>query len=906
MKSQDIRNSFLNYFLKQGHEVVSSSRLIPDNDPTLLFTNAGMNQFKNIFLGHEKRPYNRAATSQKCVRAGGKHNDLENVGFTARHHTFFEMLGNFSFGDYFKKDAIHFAWDFITKEMGLEKDRLYVSVFQDDDEAADIWHKQEGIPKERIYRFGEKDNFWRMGDTGPCGPCSEIFYDLGDSIPGDPKDNVMGGDGDRFMEIWNLVFMQFFESPDGKMTPLPKPSIDTGMGLERLAVVKQKEINNYHTDLFFGLIERAMTISGKEYIKNLAHISNSNERHQQEMQNVAFRVMADHARSTAFLMADGVLPSNEGRGYVLRRILRRAIRYGRNLTDKSLLPEIVSSVIDNMGAFYPELVEQKNLILATAKDEEKRFLTTLDQGTQILLDEIKNLKNKGLQTLPGQTVFKLYDTFGFPTDLTELMAKEHELKIDSEGFEKHMNQAREKAKASWKGNSVSTDAGHILSLSQKAKSMLKSNEIAFLGYQQTQNQSPIGILSDGQNEVNQLTEGQQGLLFVPQTSFYAESGGQVGDQGTIQTPNGTAEVFDCIKNQDIHWHHIKVVDGKIKINELAQLTVTTSKRRQTACNHSATHLLHSALRKVLGEHVTQAGSLVESDRLRFDFTHNQPVSSSEIEKIEILVNQQISMSNEVQTDVMSPEAAKQKGAMALFGEKYGDLVRVINMGPFSMELCGGIHVKNTAEIRLFKVVIETGVSAGVRRIEAITGDAAFSLLSHSHQYMQESRMKIGSLPSWDQQLNENLNPIAEWIDNSKNEIKDLQKQIQKLKGTQIDVEQLIHQAKVIHIGDQQAKLVLADIPVDDRAVLSDLSDKLRDKVGTGIVVIVGQGEKSHPLIVTVSKNLIKSNPAGQILKSVAEMMGGKGGGRPDFAQGAVPDRSQLNAAFKMLEENFTN
>lgn len=880
MKSDKVRSTFLDYFKKNGHTVVPSSRLIPENDPTLLFTNAGMNQFKNVFVGLEQRDYNRAASSQKCVRAGGKHNDLENVGHTARHHTFFEMLGNFSFGDYFKKDAIHFAWELITKEYGIDKNRLYVSVFQDDDEAADIWHKQEGVARDRIFRFGEKDNFWRMGDAGPCGPCSEIFYDLGDKVPGDPKKNVMGGDGDRFMEFWNLVFMQFEEDGKGGRVKLPKPSVDTGMGLERMTNIMQGKINNYDTDLFQDLIAVAAKISGREYGRD-------------EATNVAMRVVADHARASAFLITDGVLPSNEGRGYVLRRIMRRGIRFARQLSENdSILPAVVDAVIKKMGPVYGELNQQKNLVDRTVVDEEKRFLATLDQGTGVLTQELNKLKSGG--TLSGDVVFKLYDTYGFPVDLTRLMAEEKDFVIDELGFEKNLEAAKEKARASWKGKAMTGDQAHLVSFSQ---AMSKLGETKFTGYETTQEtSSKVTGLSNGSKEVSELKDGENGIIVVDKTCFYAEGGGQVGDHGVIRSPSGEAEVFETTKQNGVFLHHVKVNDGVLKKGDLVQLVVDGSERRATANNHSATHLMHAALRMVLGSHVQQAGSLVEPERLRFDFTHSQPLTMSEIERIEDLVNAEIGKGIQVQGEVMTHKQAIDKGALALFGEKYGDEVRVIQMGGFSMELCGGTHVSNTAQIRLFKIVSEGGVSAGVRRIEAITGDKAAQYTQTLVREALQARQIAGMNVNWQKYLEPDTAKLSGWITQSQDNAKALQKEIQSLKGKNVNFDDLLKGAQAFSANGVNGHFVFADIPMDDRKVLSELSDRLQDKLKDAVIVIVGQGENSHPVIVSVSKSLAGKLNAGKILGEVATILGGKGGGRPDFAQGAVPNRGGLDQA----------
>ncbi len=882
--SQSVRQGFIDYFAKNGHQPVASSRLIPDGDPTLLFTNAGMNQFKNMFLGLEQRDYTRAASSQKCVRAGGKHNDLENVGHTARHHTFFEMLGNFSFGDYFKKDAIHFAWELITKDFAIDKNRLYVTVFQDDDEAADIWHKQEGVPRDRIYHLGEKDNFWRMGDAGPCGPCTEIFYDLGPEVGGDPKQNVMGGDGDRYMEFWNLVFMQFYEDGKGGRTLLPKPSVDTGMGLERMTNILQGQINNYDTDLFQDLIRVGSEISGHGYVKAGGNISP-----QQGDVNVALRVLADHARATGFLIADGVLPSNEGRGYVLRRILRRAIRYGRQLSEnKSILPAMVAAVVQKMGGVYTELQQQRSLIERTVHDEERRFLLTLDQGTHVLNQELTRLSQGG--TLNGQILFKLYDTFGFPVDLTRIMAEEQGFKIDELGFEHHLTQAKEKARASWKGKAMTGDQAHLVQLSQTVQR--RAGDTVFTGYDSTEEREvQVVALSNGQAEVPQLELEATGIVIVNKSCFYAEGGGQVGDRGIIRAASGEAQVLDTQKQNGVFIHQVKVTDGTIKPGDTVQLIVERRDRLSTANNHSATHLLHSALRHVLGSHVQQAGSLVEPERLRFDFTHNQPLSPDEIERIEALVMTEISRSTPVRPEVMSHKAAIDRGALALFGEKYGDEVRVVQMGDFSMELCGGVHVSNTSQIRLFKIVSEGGVSAGVRRIEAITGDsAAHYILSLAREALQ-ARAQLGLTVGWQKYLAGEAQSLSEPLQQAQNTIKSLQREIQSLKGSHVDVDAIVSTAQNFERDGLRGSYVFADVAMDDRKVLSDLSDKLQDRLKDSVIVIVGQGEASHPLIVSVSKSLTAKFNAGKILGEVAQTLGGKGGGRPDFAQGAVPSRS---------------
>ncbi len=901
MKSHEIRDSFINYFNTHGHSIVESSRLIPENDPSLLFTNAGMNQFKNVFLGLESPDYTRAASAQKCVRAGGKHNDLENVGHTARHHTFFEMLGNFSFGDYFKKEAIHFAWEFLTKNLGLDKNRLYITVFETDDEAADLWKTQEGIPSDHLYRFGEKDNFWRMGNTGPCGPSSEIFYDFGPDVGGDPKSNVMGGHGDRFVEIWNLVFMQYNEDSSGQKHPLPKPSIDTGAGLERLCTILQGKLNNYDTDVFQEIIQKACLISKKEYIQNPKALSEKALKEVLETRT-ALRVLADHARSAAFLIADGVLPSNEGRGYVLRRIIRRGIRYGRTLSEESLLPEVVGAVIKKMGPHYPELIDRKSLVLQHTTDEEKRFLKTLDQGTHLLNNEIKLVKSVGGHSLSGESAFKLYDTFGFPMDLTQLMAKEQGLKVNEDEFNTHMKKAKELARASWKSDALGSDQAHLITLSTETLKI--SGPTEFTGYESLSDLGTIIKLSNGHDSVDSLKPGDTGLALLDKSCFYGESGGQTGDSGSLSCAHGFAEVLACSKINDIHLLHIKVTDGELKNGDCCEQLVLKEKRTSVASNHSATHLLHSALSQVLGDHIQQAGSLVESQRLRFDFTHNAPLSKQQIETIENLVNKQIDNHELVSTTIMTPSEAKNHGATALFGEKYGDRVRVVKMGEFSMELCGGTHVNNTSEIGLFKLVSESGVSSGVRRIEAITGKTAREFVLKNTREALEAQHAIGSIQNWSDYLNSTPSTLSDWIDTQKQKVKTFEKKIQQLKSKGTNIDEFLEAAVSFEKSGIKGQLILADIPLDDRKILSDISDQLKNKAQPAVVIVIGKGPEGgpSPLIVSVSKELTKHINAGQLLKTMATEMGGKGGGRPDFAQGSAPDREKLQAAFEKAKQ----
>ncbi len=745
MKSSEIRNRFVQFFEKHGHKHVASSSLIPENDPTLMFANAGMNQFKNTFLGLEDRPYKRAVSVQKCVRAGGKHNDLENVGFTARHHTFFEMLGNFSFGDYFKKDAIHFAWELLTKDLAIPKEKLYVTVHLSDDEAADIWHNQEGVPRDRIFRF-DQDNFWRMGDTGPCGPCTEIFYDHGPHAgkETDPYKGIAAGE-DRFVEIWNLVFMQYFESEPGKMQPLPKPSVDTGSGLERVVAALQGKLNNYDTDLFWPMITRAAEIAGKtSLLSEIEKLNkegvNSKAPAETRQQIAALRVVADHVRSSSFLIAEGALPSNEGRGYVLRRILRRAIRFSQMLSGGvPFLPQIAEVLIQEMGPIYPELKQRKDIIISTLRDEQDRFMATLGTGTAILNQELTKLKSKNQKELSGDVVFKLYDTYGFPADLTRLMAEEQGFTVDEKKFEAEMESAREKAKASWKGKAMGSDQAHLIQLANEISASHKVTQ--FTGYDTTLDQGKVVALSNGTQKVNSLKAGENGIVILDRTPFYAEGGGQAGDQGHLKTSGNTSvKVADTTKQNDIFLHQVQIESGELKVGDTVTTEVYSSERRNTAANHSATHLLHAALRKVLGTHVTQAGQLVDASRIRFDFTHGKALSSQELAQIEQLVNDEVSKAVPVTATLMKHKDAIASGAMALFGEKYGDEVRVLKMGEFSTELCGGTHVTNTSQIRLFKIVSESGVSAGVRRIEALSGDLAVKyLMSALHDDIEARR-----------------------------------------------------------------------------------------------------------------------------------------------------------------------
>jgi alanyl-tRNA synthetase len=919
MTSQKVRQTFIDYFKMQGHQDVYSSSLIPENDPTLLFTNAGMNQFKNCFLGLEHRDYVRAVSVQKCVRAGGKHNDLDNVGFTARHHTFFEMLGNFSFGDYFKKDAIHYAWELLTKHYGIPKDKLYITVHLSDDEAADIWHKQEGVPKDRIFRL-DQDNFWRMGDTGPCGPSTEIFYDHGEKagFEKDPFKGIVKGE-DRFVEIWNLVFMQYFEKSPGELIPLPKPSVDTGSGVERVTAALQGKLSNYDTDLFFPVISRIAQLSQKEHLLPIIEKLNAEGVHSKVDQAVreeiaAMRVMADHLRSTSHLLADGALPSNEGRGYVLRRILRRAIRFNQKISGgEAFLHKLAEQYIQMMAPVYSELSQRKEHIISTIRDEQDRFLQTLGTGTEILNQALDKLATHQQKELPGEVVFKLYDTFGFPVDLTRLMAAEKGFAVNETNFEKAMLEAREKAKSSWKGKGIESDQAHLVSLAQTVVDQKKQTQ--FVGYENLNFNSQVVALSNGTKIVEQLQVGDKGLLILEQTPFYAESGGQAGDHGFIRSLTGSIptsknttstsdleiKVLDCTKNLDVFIHQIEVVKGTVKTNDKVQCLVPRQLRRRTAANHSATHLLHAALRQVLGTHVTQAGQMVDDQKIRFDYTHNKALSAAELQQIEDLVNAQVSEGQTVECKIMSHKEALQMGAMALFGEKYGDQVRVLKMGDFSTELCGGTHVQNTAEIRVFKIVSESGVSSGVRRVEALTGDQALMYLLKNEEENQSARGLIGLDGNWQHYLdtNDKTKTVSAWVQSKKEEIKSLEREIKKLKGASVPIDDMIKSASKFKSTAGEYPLVMSKVDIEDRDLLAQVADQLKNKLGTGVVILLGKGDASHPLIVSVSKELNPKISAGNLLKEVALQLGGKGGGRPDFAQGAVP---QLDPWDKAIEK----
>ena len=862
MKTAEIRRKFLDYFAKQNHAIEPSSSLVPHNDKTLLFTNSGMVPFKDVFSGAEKRPYKRAASCQRCVRAGGKHNDLENVGYTARHHTFFEMLGNFSFGDYFKKDAIKFAWEFLTKEIGLSPEKLWVSVFEDDDEAEDIWVNDIGFPKNRISRCGAKDNFWQMGDTGPCGPCSEIFYDHGESIPGGPPGHA-DEDGDRYIEIWNLVFTQFDKQEDGYLKPLDAPCVDTGMGLERLAAVLQHVNNNYDTDGFMELTKAIVNLSDKKL-----NITQSDP---------SVRVIADHIRSTAFMIADGVTPSNEGRGYVLRRIIRRAIRHGHKLgIDKVFFYRLAPILALQTSDIYPELKKNLAIVEKTLRREEDRFLETLDQGMTILEESIANLTGSEID---GKTIFKLYDTFGFPVDLTGDVAREKSLTLDMEGFEIEMEKQRNRARVS--GDFVS----------QKTISI--DFETNFIGYENLSGKSSISsIIKDG-TKVKKIVEGDDAILVLEDTPFYGESGGQVGDTGEIIFTNGSFEVSDTQKQvSGAYEHYGKVVSGSILIDDTGTAKVDITRRKRIARNHSATHLLHAALRKVLGETVTQKGSLVNSERLRFDFSHDEPLSIEEINEVESMVNRKILGNTEVHSQVTDINSAKKLGAMALFGEKYGDSVRVLTMGKddFSVELCGGTHVDRLGDIGLFRITNETGIASGVRRIEAITGFTAYQF----DKEIEKQMIEIADLLKSDRSMV--TRKVIQIIEQQKKLDKQISTFQKQLAGNQSD--DLLKDVIEIN-GVNLLSSQIENVEIKD---LRDIVDKIKDKLKNAIVVLALVKNDKISLVSGVSKDLTDTYHAGDILKHVALQVDGKGGGRADMAQGGGSDISNLQDALNSVQE----
>lgn len=876
MTGNQIRTSFLNFFASKGHTVVRSSSLVPIDDPTLLFTNAGMVQFKKVFLGEEKLDFVRAATSQKCMRAGGKHNDLENVGQTARHHTFFEMLGNFSFGDYFKEEAIAYAWSFLTGHLKLPVEKLWVTVYQDDDEAHGIWRNKMGLPDERIVRLGEKDNFWAMGDTGPCGPCSEIIIDQGEEIGCGKPDCRVGCDCDRYLELWNLVFMQFYRNEKGELFPLPRPSIDTGMGLERIAAVMQGKKTNYDSDLFQGIVSCIADISGTPYGRS-------------DTSDMAIRVIADHSRASSFLIADGVLPSNEGRGYVLRRIIRRAVRYGRLLGfDKPFLGEIARKVTDVMGEVYPELPESIDFTLQVLTNEEERFAETLDFGMRLLMAEIAGLRVRGEKIIPGEMIFKLYDTYGFPMDIIQDVGRENGFEADYIGFEKYMTKQRALSRQAWKG-----EAAGIPLIYQKL--LDKGDKTVFVGYEMTAVHSPLVMLAKDGEEVEKAQKGDRVEIVVNKTPFYAEAGGQVGDQGLIKGPRGTVTVEDTVALAGgIYIHHGEVVDGFIGVGEDVELEVARDRRQAIALNHTATHLLQAALRTVLGEHVRQSGSLVAPDRLRFDFTHFSHLSDEELEKTETIVNRKIRENLSLDVDIQTREDALKDGATALFGEKYGERVRVVAIGTFSKELCGGVHVNRTGEIGLFKIISEGGVAAGIRRIEAVTGEAAINLLQERERILK----RLGHL------LKASPEEVEKKAERLLTRQKELEKELSGLTArlTLKDLDKILENVRELH----GVRILTSIVPVDGPKTLRDLADRFRDKIGSGIILLGSEHDGKVLLVSVVTKDLMSRYHAGNIVKRAAQEVGGGGGGRPDMAQagGTITDRlpEALDTVYRTVEE----
>ncbi|TKB12191.1 alanine--tRNA ligase [Desulforhopalus sp. IMCC35007] len=873
MKGNEIRSRFLAYFTEKGHTVVDSSSLVPKDDPTLLFTNAGMVQFKTVFMGEDKRDYSRAVTSQRCVRAGGKHNDLENVGYTARHHTFFEMLGNFSFGDYFKEDAIRFAWEFLTRELGVDASKLWVSIFEDDDEAEELWKKIEELPKGRIVRMGEKDNFWAMGDTGPCGPCSEIHIDQGIEAGCGRADCALGCDCDRFLELWNLVFMQFNRAEDGTLTRLPKPSIDTGMGLERVAAVLQGKFNNYESDLFTPIIGRLEELSGKKYGDSPQF-------------DTAMRVIADHARATTFLVSDGVLPSNEGRGYVLRRIMRRAVRYGKYLgLEKPFLEDVTRVVVAEMDHAYPQLLTTDSLLVKVVNNEEERFRETLEHGLALLDEEMARLRGAGEKTVSGTFIFKLYDTFGFPFDIVRDIALEKGYGFDEEGFLKEMENQRTKSRKSRKGEGVKLLGEGVKSIAEAGK------RSSFTGYSELEEWSTVSALLDASGaRVTELKAGEKGQMFVDVTPFYAESGGQAGDVGNVSWDGGRALVKNTsVEGDKIILHSIEVEEGVLGVGMKINLKVSVEIRRASAAHHTATHLLHAALRQVLGDHVKQAGSLVGPERLRFDFTHFSPVSAEELQQIELLVNQKIWENQPVNTRLLDREEALQEGAMALFGEKYEEKVRVVSVSDFSKELCGGTHVSAAGDIGVFKIQSEAGIAAGVRRIEALAGKVAFEDIQRVYAGQKKAVELLNAQSSSD--------AVAR-VEQLLSHVKELEKQVaglsRQLASSDLD--------SVLAGGEDidGIKVIAAEIPLDSSKTLREVGDKLRESLGSGVAVLGGAINGKAAILAIVSKDLTSRIKAGELVSRVAQVVGGKGGGRPDMAQAGGPMVDKLSEAIKSV------
>ncbi len=874
MTGNEIRAQFLHYFEKHDHRIVRSSSLVPQDDPTLLFINAGMVQFKRVFLGEDKRDYVRATTSQKCVRAGGKHNDLENVGYTARHHTFFEMLGNFSFGDYFKEGAIDFAWDLLTNGYGLPEDKLYGSIYLDDDEAYELWRKNIGLPDERIVRFGEADNFWSMGDTGPCGPCSEILIDRGEQYGCGKPECAVGCECDRYLEIWNLVFMQFNRDASGKMTPLPKPSIDTGMGLERIVSIIQNVATNFDTDLIRPIIGETERLAERKFGESSST-------------DVAMKVIADHSRAAAFLIGDGILPANEGRGYVLRRILRRAIRYGRNIgLKRPFLHKTAGVVFDIMKPAYPELSEAAAFITNIIENEEIRFLETLDTGMRLLNDTLSEIKASGETQVPGDVIFKLYDTYGFPVDIVRDVVRDENMSLDMAGFDHFMDEQRARSR------SVATFA----TLGEAYKKLSTQGfKPQFRGYEALTAESRVMLLVQGGTDIPEATAGQEIDLVSAETPFYAEAGGQVGDSGKITAKNFEMVVIDTIKDPTgIVIHRGKVISGKIKQGQKITLRVNGVKRAATALNHTATHILHAVLREVLGEHVKQAGSLVAPDRLRFDFTHFSQVDRATLTEIETLVNRRIRENVPTHTEEMEAEAAFKSGATALFEEKYGDRVRVVALSDFSKELCGGTHTTKTGDIGLFKIVSESSIASGVRRIEALTGEGALQYVQKTSILLEDTAHLVKERPE----------ALPSKLQKMLGEHKALEKKIDRLKAQIASDSADIGGEAVESIND--TNVLIQQVAVDNPAALRDLADRLKDKIKSGIVVMGSVNGPKAFLIVGVTKDLTDRFHAGDIIRQIAPIVGGGGGGRPDLAQAGGTEPAKLDQALKEAHNIIAN
>jgi alanyl-tRNA synthetase len=873
MKGAEIRKKFLEFFKSNGHSIVESSSLVPSNDPTLLFTTAGMVQFKDVFLGKDPRPYTRAATSQKCVRAGGKHNDLENVGFTARHHTFFEMLGNFSFGDYFKKDAIHFAWKFITKELKFPQDRLYVTVFEKDDEAEDIWHKQEGLPMNRIYRFSEKDNFWSMGDTGPCGPCTEIYFDRGPQYGGDDFQKSVDAGEDRYIEFWNLVFMQYDRDSSGKMNPLPKPSVDTGAGLERICMLLQEVETNYDIDLFADIIQKTSQLVGKPY-----------DPKSKDESVFSFRVIADHSRAATFLVGDGVLPSNEGRGYVLRRIMRRAIRHGRKLGfNGPFLYKTCGFVIEQMKGAYPDLIDKQAFIERAVLAEEEQFFKTLDRGLGLLDEELSKLGSNKI--LPGSVVFTLYDTFGFPVDLTRTICEERGLSLDEKGFEVAMEKQREESRKHWKGSGdqvLDEQWFQVVDQLKKAKKLP-----VFVGYEHLRAEAETLFVTHS----NSKEHGEVTLAIFSETPFYGESGGQSGDKGYISSVKGNfeAEVVDVQKPlPELIVAHLKIKKGVLAVGDKVVQTVSDEIRGFTAKNHTATHMLQWALRNVLGNHVKQAGSLVTPELLRFDFTHFEALKPEELSKVEAMINEKIWHGDKVKKQVMTKDEAIGAGAIAFFGEKYGDEVRVVSVGDYSTELCGGTHVDQSSEIHLFKIASEAGIAAGVRRIIAYTSKGAYEYLRKQDEKLKAVRDQIKA---------STVDEIPNKIERLFSDERELRKQIEKLQAAEqgIEIESLLASAETL----TGVKVIagIANDSTDGMKKLREMADRIKQKEPSSVCVLgIKESESAKPFLVVAVGPQVKGVVAGEVIKASADKFGGKGGGKPDFAQAGGTNANGLSDA----------